>query len=221
MRRNAQKIPKESVFWLERFFRSPTKKAIEKREDRRFTQKKRQSLPREMTKKHHKTLRVMLTIFGLGSLPAFAIGLQNIDNYHDWGDLAILALVTGIGISVAVYFLAVTFWPELRNFRYKNNSGLFGVLLIPLCLYSFMVLKVFNETRMVARSCKTYVIRDKSVSSGGLKRRSEYYIFVDFNENDSERLTLGKEFYKTHKAGDSVDLCVIEGKLGLRYFKRL
>ena len=47
-------------------------------------------------------------------------------------------------------------------------------------------------------------------------RSKEYYIFVNIN-GKMKRLSFGKSFKKTHKAGDRIQLCVVTGLLGYQY----
>lgn len=157
----------------------------------------------------------VLSYLAVGTLLFLAIGLKDIDNYTDWLSFAFFLFIIGILIGMSVYFILRYFIPQIST--YKNSKGV-GFLLPLICGFTLITFgsgTLLNESKSQNTECKKYIIQEMRIS--GFKYQS-YDIFI-YNGFELERLSFGKAFYNEYKVGDEVDLCIITGRLGFKYYR--
>lgn len=168
-----------------------------------------------MTKKQFDTLSFILSIVGIISLFFFAIGLKNIENYTNWFLFTIVSVIFGIVSALLIHNLICCFEPKIRT--YKNTKGIkfFHQFLFCFILISFGLIRFVNEYKINETDCKTYKIKDLGKSGS---KNPTHYIFIT-GKNGDERVSFGKSYNEKHKIGDSINLCIYKGFLGLKYYK--
>ncbi|MFN0292514.1 hypothetical protein [Pedobacter helvus] len=172
-----------------------------------------------MKQNNHKQLDIIsqvLTYFAIGSLFFLAIGLKDIDNYFNWLLFSITMIASGMLIAATLYTVLGMYNPDVKTYKNKKGVGLFFPLAFGFSLTFFGLGGIVNEAPNQNRECKEYIIQELGESGSS---RKAYYVFITNDENKLERLSFGKAFNKNHKAGDKINLCIITGSLGFKYYK--
>lgn len=167
---------------------------------------------------NRRTLDFLSNLFpylGIVSVVMLMFGLSNIDNYSDWVVYSLVLVIFGLVLGSMVYCSLIWCFPDAKV--YKNKFGI-GFAVPVFCfsiILSLFLGNVINEYSIQDIVCGEYVIIDLGKSSG---TREKYYIFIQA-ETKIERLS----FYELSKAGyeigDKIELCVITGALGFKYYK--
>ncbi|NMH29533.1 hypothetical protein [Flavobacterium silvaticum] len=152
---------------------------------------------------------------GILSLLFVVIGIKNIENYINWLALIVTGVCVGITAGILVYGLAALVTPEIKTYKNANGFKIIHLLVFSFVAISFGTLRLINEHAVTESKCKTYMIQSLAESNSG---RPAYFVFVT-GENGEERLSFGKSFNASHKAGDSIELCVNTGFFGLKFYK--
>jgi len=163
----------------------------------------------------HDKLGPLISYFAIGSLVFLAIGLKNIDNYIDWLLFSITMSISGLLFGTFLYVVLGIIFPDTKNNSNSQRIGIFAQLAFGFSLTFFGIGSLLNESSILKKDCKEYIIDDIGSSAS---RQRVYYIVVDY-DNKRERLSFGKAFNENHKTGDKVKLCIITGRLGFKYFK--
>jgi hypothetical protein len=162
-----------------------------------------------------KLLSEIISYFAIGSLLFLAIGLKDIDNYLDWLTFSVTLIVTGILFGMTLHFALCFFIPNIKIYKNSKGIGILAPLVFAFALVFFGLGSIVNETSNQKTECKEYIIQDMGESGS---RQRAYYIFIN-NGEKTERLSFGKAFNKMHKTGDNINLCIITGRLGFKYYK--
>jgi len=164
--------------------------------------------------KKTKNLTIFSSSVGLGSLLFLVIGLMNIDNYINWIQFSVTMYVAGILFGILLYRTICYFVPAAKT--YKNTQGikLNFLLMFSAANIFFGAGTIVNEFSSKEKTCKLYTIE----SMGESGSRNAYYVFIK-NDGKRERLSFGKEFNKIHIPGEAINLCIITGRLGFKYYK--
>ena len=168
-----------------------------------------------MTKKQLDKFSFILSIFGIISLFFFAIGLKNIKNYTNWLLFTITCLIFGIVLALLIYNLMCFFEPKIRTYKNAKGIKMLHQLVFVFILISFGLIRLVNEYKINETNCKTYKIIDLGKSGS---KNPAHYIFIN-GKNGEERVSFGESYNEKHKVGDSINLCIHKGFLGLKYFK--
>jgi hypothetical protein len=140
---------------------------------------------------------------------------MNIDNYFNWISFTAFSIFSGVILSYIIYYFIYYFEPKVKT--YKNTQGfkLIHILILTFVLTSFGICRLMNEFNNNEINCKKYVIKEMGESGS---RQRAYYVFIN-TRNGRERLSFGKTFNENHRIGDTINLCLIRGKLGFEYYK--
>jgi hypothetical protein len=168
-----------------------------------------------MMQKRLEVISVVLSYFAIGSLLFLAIGLSLIDNYINWGQFAMAMLFSGLLFGAFLFYLFSSFIPAAKTYKNPKGVGLLAPLAFAFSLLFFGVGTLLNQSFHKEVECKTYTIQ--RMGESGSKTKA-YYIFID-NGNRVERLSFGKAFNQRHSVGDKVNLCIITGGLGFKFYK--
>lgn len=152
-------------------------------------------------------------ISGLLSLVFLGFGLRNIDNYLNWFVMSLTLVFSGAVLGFITYMVLGFFIENIQSYRNTNNISVLTTLVVCFSFSAFGIGVLLNEYASKRVYCKSHTISDFGESSN---RSKEYYIFVNIN-GKMKRLSFGKSFKKTHKAGDRIQLCVVTGLLGYQY----
>jgi hypothetical protein len=162
-----------------------------------------------------KLLSEVVSYFAIGSLFFLAIGLKDMDNYLDWLIFSAVLVVTGILFGTTLFFALCYFIPNIKTYKNSKGIGILFPLTFAFALVFLGLGSIVNESSNQKTECKEYIIQDMGESGS---RQRAFYIFID-NGEKTERLSFGKAFNKTHKIGDNINLCLITGRLGFKYYK--
>ena len=153
-------------------------------------------------------------ISGLISISFLAIGLRNIDNYINWLEFPIILILIGCLFGLIIYFFLGFYIDNISSFRNTNNVSILTMLVVCFSFISFGIGSILNEYSYNSKICKNHEIYDMGESS---ERTKSYYIFIN-NEGKVERLSFGRTFNNSHKVGYTIELCVVTGWLGYKYY---
>lgn len=173
-----------------------------------------------MKQTNHKQLYIInqiLSYYAIGSLIFLGIGLKGIDNYFNWVLFLMTMTASGIIVGTVLYFFLCTYVPNAKTYKNQKGIGLFLPLAFALSLTFCGLGSMINESPTQNKECKEYIIQE--LGESGSSRKS-YYVFIQNDNNELERLSFGKAFNKNHKAGDKINLCIIKGRLGFKYYKQ-
>lgn len=137
------------------------------------------------------------------------------DNCVNWGELALKLSLTGVFIGSVLYAILFSFFPTIKTLRNSNGINILTLLIVGFTFTTFGAGSLINEYNPVSKKCDRYTIQEMGESGGKSKA---YFVFIKTG-NKMERLSFGKSFNENHVNGDVIDLCLIEGILGFRFFK--
>jgi len=160
-------------------------------------------------------LSIFFNYSAIVSLLFFAVGLKHIDNYINWGQYSLLTLFSGTLLAIILFQVICRFLPKARKFKNSKGIGLLFPMIFTFsfCLFGLGIL--INESSSKNIEDKNYRIQDMGES--GSKQR-DYYLFIG-TDDGMKRLSFGKDFYGSHKIGDTINVCLITGMLNFKYYK--
>lgn len=180
---------------------------------------KQKSQKQKNTKKLDNLISVV-TIFGLCSIFLFVIGIMNIENYFNWIRFIAFSVFSGVILGCMTYYFSCSFEPKAKTYKNAQGFKLIHILILAFVLASFGLCRLINESDSNEMNCEKYAIKEmgESGSASNQPGRRTYYVFINTG-NGPERISFGKKFNENHSIGDTINLCLIRGKLGLEYYK--
>ncbi|MBB6499921.1 hypothetical protein [Pedobacter cryoconitis] len=174
--------------------------------------KRKKRYPRHQ---HLDFLSQILSCFAIGSLFFLAIGMKGIDNYMDWFLFSVTMIITGFLFATILYIILSFFIPDVRSYKNAKGIGLLFPLALAFSFIFFGIGSIINESSNNNSECKEYIIHD--LGRGGSRQKTDFVLIN--NGNKTERLSFGSDFNKVHHVGDTINLCLITGGLGFKYYK--
>lgn len=157
----------------------------------------------------------LLCYAAIGALIFLAIGMKNLENYHDWAGLCMLTMAAGAVCGVVFFAALSRIVPPVGTYLNSKGMGFFTPTIWIFVMVFFGVGRLVNEASDRSIDCDAYTIQRLGASGS---RARAYYVFID-NHGTTERLSFGRDFNEAHHPGDTIHLCLITGALGFRYFK--
>ncbi|SHG26773.1 hypothetical protein SAMN05443549_10356 [Flavobacterium fluvii] len=156
------------------------------------------------------------TLFFIG-LISLTFEIRNFDNTINGTKLFWTAGFTGIAIAIIVTIILKLTRPSIyyeSKRRYTVHFGFFvGLFLISTSLTGFVNHHFADNIKI----CKKYIIERKSTSNG--RTSNEYFFYLKTENNNEERLSVGKTRYKNYEEGEKIELCMLKGKFGFLFVK--
>ncbi len=165
-------------------------------------------------KKRLGRVEVVLTCLVFISLVFPFIALHHIENYSDWAWLLLFVGATSLLIALIIYQILCYFIPESRLYKNAKGVGFNSHIYFSVTLLGLGVGGIINEQWPRSQECNTY----KIVSIDRSNSNKAHYIFIK-KGNSKERLLFGPSFNRAHYEGEYIQLSLITGFLGFKYYK--
>ena len=143
------------------------------------------------------------------------IGISNIENYYHpyWFGLISGGLGLLFGILIALKLKPIV---AANKHLKDDNYSLFLDLLILFFGLFLMTGSFINKSSPEVDKCNKYQVIDKYRQARSLRSPSINSLIVDIN-GESHRVICNYDFWLTTSVGQSIDLCLHNGKLGFDY----
>ena len=154
--------------------------------------------------------RCMIAIF-IVCFILFFVQSINLGNTIDVTKLIWTACAVGIGFAITLVIILKT----IRQSVYVENNARYIALFVGLFFLTSVLFGFINyHYADNKKACKTYTIIRKD--SYGI-RRTEYFIYVKFDDNTEKEFSIGKKRYNNFEKGETVEICIVKGLFGFDF----